>query len=310
MKQIDNYSIITAADCTGHGVPGAFMSMLGASLLNEIINEFSLVYDSIGIPVDEINAYNYFIKWFDTFIDGSHFIKTSYDNIVKTFTKEISKTKDKIFTNRKIDKFIIEDGTIKMVIESEGNEITARNYVINMRIDHFVDEYMPENIEMKANFYQTFSTVEKGRFINQLYIGTSKSPEELGITEKHYLFSEIPDDEVRLLSVVNYKLIDNKSCADGKGAILIEFLDDNSKRSEKEKQVLKQLQDITDFSSLNIETLLKEWMTTNEIGMGKVMQPLRLSLVGALKGPHLFDIIELIGKEETVSRIEKAITSL
>jgi len=76
------------------------------------------------------------------------------------------------------------------------------------------------------------------------------------------------------------------------------------------KQVLKQLQDITDFSSLNIETLLKEWMTTNEIGMGKVMQPLRLSLVGALKGPHLFDIIELIGKAETASRIEKAIATL
>ncbi len=76
------------------------------------------------------------------------------------------------------------------------------------------------------------------------------------------------------------------------------------------KQVLEQLQNIEDFSSLNIETLLKEWMTTNEIGMGKVMQPLRLSLVGALKGPHLFDIIELIGKEETSSRIEKAITTL
>jgi len=76
------------------------------------------------------------------------------------------------------------------------------------------------------------------------------------------------------------------------------------------KQVIEQLQNIADFNSLNIETLLKEWMTTNEIGMGKVMQPLRLSLVGALKGPHLFDIIELIGKEETVSRIEKAITSL
>jgi glutamyl-tRNA synthetase len=76
------------------------------------------------------------------------------------------------------------------------------------------------------------------------------------------------------------------------------------------KQVLKQLQDITDFSSLNIETLLKEWMTTNEIGMGKVMQPLRLSLVGALKGPHLFDIIELIGKAETASRIETAIATL
>lgn len=51
-------------------------------------------------------------------------------------------------------------------------------------------------------------------------------------------------------------------------------------------------------------------MTTNEIGMGKVMQPLRLSLVGALKGPHLFDIIELIGKVETSNRIEKANATL
>lgn len=75
-------------------------------------------------------------------------------------------------------------------------------------------------------------------------------------------------------------------------------------------QVISELNKIEDFTSVNIETLLKEWMTTNEIGMGKVMQPLRLSLVGALKGPHLFDIIEMIGKEETVKRIEKAIASL
>ena len=76
------------------------------------------------------------------------------------------------------------------------------------------------------------------------------------------------------------------------------------------QQVISELNKIEDFTSANIETLLKEWMTTNEIGMGKVMQPLRLSLVGALKGPHLFDIIEMIGKEETVKRIEKAIAIL
>ncbi len=37
-KQIKNFVFVVAADCTGHGVPGAFMSMLGVSLLNEIIN--------------------------------------------------------------------------------------------------------------------------------------------------------------------------------------------------------------------------------------------------------------------------------
>lgn len=76
------------------------------------------------------------------------------------------------------------------------------------------------------------------------------------------------------------------------------------------EKVIVELNNIEDFTSQNIETLLKEWMTTNEIGMGKVMQPLRLSLVGALKGPHLFDIIEMIGKEESMKRIEKAIQTL
>jgi glutamyl-tRNA synthetase len=76
------------------------------------------------------------------------------------------------------------------------------------------------------------------------------------------------------------------------------------------QQVIAELNKIEDFTSVTIENELKEWMTTNEIGMGKVMQPLRLSLVGALKGPHLFDIIEMIGKTETIKRIEKAIQAL
>ncbi len=76
------------------------------------------------------------------------------------------------------------------------------------------------------------------------------------------------------------------------------------------KQLIAVLSGIEDFTSVNIETIVKDWMSQNEIGMGKVMQPFRLSLVGALKGPHLFDIVELIGKEETIKRLEKAITSL
>lgn len=39
IKQVKNRIIVVAADCTGHGVPGAFMSMLGISFLNEIITK-------------------------------------------------------------------------------------------------------------------------------------------------------------------------------------------------------------------------------------------------------------------------------
>jgi len=76
------------------------------------------------------------------------------------------------------------------------------------------------------------------------------------------------------------------------------------------QELISVLREINDFTSLNIETIVKDWMTLNAIGMGKVMQPFRLSLVGALKGPHLFDIVELIGKEETIKRIEQAIANL
>lgn len=70
------------------------------------------------------------------------------------------------------------------------------------------------------------------------------------------------------------------------------------------------IQNIEDFSSANIETIVKDWLTKEELGFGKVMPPFRLALVGAMSGPHLFDIAEMIGKEETLKRLKKAIETL
>ena len=76
------------------------------------------------------------------------------------------------------------------------------------------------------------------------------------------------------------------------------------------QELITVIEGIEDFNSLNIETIVKEWITAKEIGFGKVMQPFRLSLVGAMKGPHLFDIAEMIGKQTTIDRINNAITAL
>lgn len=75
-------------------------------------------------------------------------------------------------------------------------------------------------------------------------------------------------------------------------------------------ELIAVIEKIADYSSASLETTIKEWITSKEIGFGKVMQPLRLSLVGALKGPHLFDIAFLIGKDETVARIRSAVEKL
>ncbi|WP_458628228.1 glutamate--tRNA ligase [Winogradskyella sp. PC D3.3] len=65
-----------------------------------------------------------------------------------------------------------------------------------------------------------------------------------------------------------------------------------------------------DFTVENLQTNIKGWITDNDIGFGKVMMPLRLALVGALQGPDVFDIMYMIGKAETIKRIEALIKHL
>ncbi|WP_418510419.1 glutamate--tRNA ligase [Corallibacter sp.] len=67
---------------------------------------------------------------------------------------------------------------------------------------------------------------------------------------------------------------------------------------------------IEDFTVDTIQTTVKGWITSKEIGFGKVMMPLRLALVGALQGPDVFDIMYLIGKDESLRRIENTINTL
>jgi len=75
-------------------------------------------------------------------------------------------------------------------------------------------------------------------------------------------------------------------------------------------KVIELADGIEDFTVENLQTAIKGWITTNEIGFGKVMMPLRLALVGTLQGPDVFDIMFLIGKVETLKRIEAFRTTI
>jgi len=70
------------------------------------------------------------------------------------------------------------------------------------------------------------------------------------------------------------------------------------------------LQVIDEFSPAVIEEAVKEWISQEEYDTGAVMNALRLLIVGALRGPHIFDIISWIGKEGTISRIDKGLALL
>jgi len=70
------------------------------------------------------------------------------------------------------------------------------------------------------------------------------------------------------------------------------------------------LAETTPFDSHTLEKNVKQWIEQHKTGMGKVLNALRLLLVGASKGPHLFDIMAMIGKEETLKRIENGLKKL
>ena len=75
-------------------------------------------------------------------------------------------------------------------------------------------------------------------------------------------------------------------------------------------ELMDVLRGIEDFSSKPSEDIVIGWITEKGYHMGNVMNAFRLAVVGECKGPHMFDITELLGKEETLRRIARAVEAL
>ena len=90
---------------------------------------------------------------------------------------------------------------------------------------------------------------------------------------------------------------------------------DIKKRWSKEtpeimKELIEVLEGIDDMSSANAEKIVLDWIASKGYHLGNVMNAFRLAVVGACRGPHMFDITELMPKEEVIARIRKAIETL
>jgi glutamyl-tRNA synthetase len=83
--------------------------------------------------------------------------------------------------------------------------------------------------------------------------------------------------------------------------------EDTGSIMEEVSQILSQIEP---FTTAIIEPAIKNYIAEKGHGMGKVMNAIRISLVGESKGPGVADICEFIGKDETLGRIAKAIESI
>jgi glutamyl-tRNA synthetase len=73
-------------------------------------------------------------------------------------------------------------------------------------------------------------------------------------------------------------------------------------------QLRSVLETISDFSAAGTELAVMAWIEEKGYNTGAIMNAFRLVIVGASRGPHMFDIISWIGKDETLKRIDKGLS--
>jgi glutamyl-tRNA synthetase len=79
---------------------------------------------------------------------------------------------------------------------------------------------------------------------------------------------------------------------------------------KKLSEIINVFESVEKWEAASIKEQFSAFMNEKEWGFGTVMNPLRLCLVGGNTGPDLFAICEILGKEETISRIKKGIENI
>ena len=75
-------------------------------------------------------------------------------------------------------------------------------------------------------------------------------------------------------------------------------------------EMLALLEAHEDWSAEGLDNLIMPWIAEKEYGVGIVMNAFRICLVGAARGPHIWNITDVLGKEETLRRVRTALEKL
>ena len=67
------------------------------------------------------------------------------------------------------------------------------------------------------------------------------------------------------------------------------------------------LAEVEPFSAEQLERAMKTWAETQQIGLGKIIHPVRVATTGRGTGLGMFEALELLGKERTISRVDRAL---
>ena len=162
---------------------------------------------------------------------------------------------------------------------------------------------------------------EKGKWFNHRYL--QEAPVEriaalfTPVLEQHHV--DVPANLESILSVVRDRVQLIPQLWDETYFFFVapEEYDEKTVKKRWKAESSLQMREIIDllnaqpaFESEALGEALNSFIQTKEYSMGGVMNALRLALVGAPKGPHINEILYLLGREESIRRIERAIAQL
>lgn len=76
------------------------------------------------------------------------------------------------------------------------------------------------------------------------------------------------------------------------------------------KELKESIESLTDFSAQGLENIFKAIVEKHGIKLGALAQPVRVAITGGTESPGIFEVLEVLGKEKTIKRLEKAIKAI
>jgi ligand-binding sensor domain-containing protein/serine phosphatase RsbU (regulator of sigma subunit) len=189
MTEKNNHIVFTAADCTGHGVPGALMSMLGVSFLNKIVNEAGIVKPSAILTSLRENIIAA-LKQEDT-------LKATKDGMDIALCSYNMKKKKLLFSGANNPLYVIRKvGNEFVIIEKRGDRMPIGFYSIMTDFtDYEIDIQKGDKIYLFSDgFVDQFGGPEKKKFMIPRFKQMLLDNQELDMASQKKAFISILEE--------------------------------------------------------------------------------------------------------------------
>jgi glutamyl-tRNA synthetase len=182
-------------------------------------------------------------------------------------------------------------------------------------LDELVEAFSLEKVSKSGARFD----FDKARWYNQQYLRRKSNAELAHIIRPTLAKEGLEVDDATLLRIIEL-VKDRATFPDDiidEGRFLMEpptSYDENiiaKKWNEQAagyvKELRERLAELTTFTAANTEKVFKSFLEEKSLGFGKIAPQIRVAVTGKGMGPGMFDVFEILGKQQVLDRLDKAL---